>query len=296
MASPSPYTAYILDAIVADMDRFGSAEDVSLAIAEYGAGSPFDSRPIDLCYGLAAVDARTGTNALSPLVIGKGLERSAGQSKPMVVNGGTLPEAAINPMSLLGSVVVQDAYVFGSVFLRSWTASNGTHINDVEANLVRGGGGGNPLVVLREVELDEAVKWLANGDIGPAQAPSAPSGATSYKTLEIVRFLVDVSYYDSASPEKNRLKLTTVDMRRPRGALGFAEETLSVEMLPTLVRQHAAATQAQAAAQEAVKALVDTWVQLDSWSPSFIEYWRNSPMPLPERLKRYLLEELNYVV
>jgi hypothetical protein len=295
MPSPSPYTAYIFDLVVRSLDRLNAMNEVALALEEYGLGTPLFERDLDLCYGLAAVDARLASNANAELVIGTGLVRYLNNAVPNRVHTGIPPEKAFNPTLLLGSLVVQDAYAFGSVFLRAWTSVGGPAF-DVQVELVRGAGGGNPLLMLRDVPLSEALDWLAEGLVGDATVPAAPWGSTNYRTLEIMRFLINITYFDGNDSSKNRLKVIPVDQRRVRGALGFAEEALGALLVPTLVRGESATREQYAKANAAVKAMINQWVQLDSWQPNFLQYWQTSVVPMPARLRKYLEDELGYVV
>jgi hypothetical protein len=295
MPSPNPYTAYILDSVVRGLDRLNTMTETALALEEYGLGAPLAERDIDLCYGLAAVDTRSASNATAELVIGTGLARYLSDAVPDRVHTGIPPEQAFNPTDLLGSLVVQDAYAFGSVFLRAWT-SLGVPAFDVQVEIVRGGGGGNPLLMLRDVSQSEVLDWLAEGLIGEATVPATPGGSTNYRTLEIMRFMINITYFDGSDSSKNRITVIPVDQRRVRGALGFAEESLGALLIPALVRSESATQEQYAQANAAVKEMIDQWVQLDSWQPNFLQYWQTSVVPMPTRLRQYLEEELGYVV
>ena len=295
MSSPNPYTAYVFDSVVRSLDRLNAMRETALALEEYGLGAPLAERDLDLCYGLAAVDTRSASNATAELVVGTGLARYLNDAVPDQVHTGIPPEQPFNPTSLLGSLVVQDAYAFGGVFLRAWT-SVGVPAFDVQVELVRGAGGGNPLLMLRDISQSEVLDWLEEGLAGETTVPAAPGGSTNYRTLEIMRFLIDITYFDGNDSAKNRLTVIPVDQRRVRGALGFAEEALGALLVPALVRAESATQEQYTQANAAVKEMIDQWVQLDSWQPNFLQYWQTSIVPMPDRLREYLEDELGYVV
>jgi hypothetical protein len=150
--------------------------------------------------------------------------------------------------------------------------------------------------MFRDISLEEALTWLSDGKIESPQPPPAPSSSSNYQTLEIWRFLIDITYFDSADETKNRLQVIPVDVRKIRGALGFAEETLATQLVPYLVKNQTTAQDQYNTANKALKSVIDSWVQLDSWQPNFIDYWRTSSVAMPSRLREFLLEELGYVV
>ena len=295
MSSPNPNTALLFDSVIRNLDTLKTTTNIALAIEEYGIGSSLESRSLDVCYGLAAVEHRTAANANFPLVIGTGMLRYLNDETPDRILTSSPYEQPIDPTELLGSIAVQDCYAFGSVFLRAWLNS-GAPVYDIQAELVRGAGGGNPLLMLRDISQDEALDLFYNASLGDSTIPSAPSGITEYKTLEIFRFLIDITYFDSEDSLKNRFSVVPLDARRPRGALGFAEETLAVNLVPALIRGSSAAQDRYNRANTVVKEMIDQWVQLDSWQPNFLQFWQSSPVEMPSRLRDYLETELGYVV
>jgi hypothetical protein len=295
MSSPNPNTALLFNSVIRNLDTLKTTTDIALAIEEYGLGSPLETRSLDVCYGLATVEHRSAANANYPLIIGTGMLRYLSDQTPDKILTASPYEQPLDPTELLGSITVQDAYAFGSVFLRAWT-NGSTPVYDIQAELVRGAGAGNPLLMLRDISQDEALDLFFNSSLGETTIPSAPSGITEYKTLEIFKFLIDITYFDSDNSAKNRLSVIPLDNRRVRGALGFAEEALAVNLVPALIRGHSAAEEQYNRANAVVKEMIDQWVQLDSWQPNFLQFWQSSPVAMPSRLRDYLETELGYVV
>lgn len=304
MSVPSPYTALVLDRMIRAMDLTEPLPEIALALEEYGLGLPqvADPRDLDLCYGLSITEPSLSANAFAPIVIGKGLERSASLDPVLVNEAG---ELALDPFESLSSMVLQSAYVFGSIYLTSWDDTGGDHHNDVYLSLYKGGVShdGEPLILCRDVALAVAQDWLRYGIIGPA-ATVAPAGAPLdgegnpiYASLEIYRFVIDIVYYNGADARDNRYEIHYQDMRRVRGAFGFAEETLAATLVPLLVRFTDTAAGDRVKLNAAIKEVVRQWVLLPSWQPNFAAYWNSySPVEMPDRLREYLLEELAYVV
>jgi hypothetical protein len=269
--------------------------DTSLAIEEYGLGAPLEERDLDLCYGLATVETRSAINANAELIIGAGLARYLNDEVPNKIHTSSPPEQAFNPTSLLGSTVIQNAYAFGGVFLRAWK-NMGVSSFDVQVEVLRGSGGGNPLLMFKDVSQSEAISWISQNIIGQTTVPAPPGWATEYKTVEIIKFLIDIDYFDANNSSKNRINVIPVDKRKPRGALGFAEEALGAFLVPALIQSAPINQEQYNQVNESIKVMVDQWVQLDSWEPNFLSYWQTSIVEMPSRLREYLETELGYVV
>ena len=45
-----------------------------------------------------------------------------------------------------------------------------------------------------------------------------------------------------------------------------------------------------------VKQIVNTWVNLDGWSPSFVEYWATANPAMPTELKDFIENQLGIII
>lgn len=275
---PSPNTAFVFDAIVRDLDVTASAPDVALAAQEFALGMPSSTRPLDLCWGFA------------PLGIGYGPARvmtGAGVVRDTSIHQFLSAPSIADPASLLGTSRVQDAYAFGSVFLslQYYQAGFAPSIS-LPVALV---GPGSPILMSRTHDLNTAMTWLRGGHIPPTPVPSGAQ-------IELWRFVLDIEVYTPDTPANSVVSVSTVDVRRPRGWGGYAKETMSSILVPAAINFQASEGQDVTAAQAALLTLVQQWVSLKGWQPNFIDYWRSSPLALPERLHAYLAQSLGIIV
>ncbi|MGG2377334.1 hypothetical protein ACE400_29460, partial [Salmonella enterica] len=54
-------------------------------------------------------------------------------------------------------------------------------------------------------------------------------------TFELFRFILDIQYYDPNDESRNIIHVHTIDLRKIRGYGGFSEESLSVNVVPSLI-------------------------------------------------------------
>lgn len=280
--TPSKYTANVLDSLIRGRDLIYSSKDISLSLEEFAMGINLYVRDLDLCWGYAAIEPELAANYNKEAVISLGVMKQDGN----LLNVPTT-ESGLSLSSLLdvgGAEPLQDVYAFGSIYLQSNTAPLSPNVIPL---LLRGGanGTGNRLLISKDIDIDTALDSFKNGDISIA----APSGVV----LEIYRFIMDISYYDSTESYKNRIQTHLIDMRKPRGWGGYAEENMGTVLIPAAIENYNNVTDSVAESENAVKDIVNTWVQLSSWEPDFLNFWRKSGSNImPPRLERYLDEVL----
>ena len=285
-------SADMLDLLIRELDEVDVACDIVHSQQEWALGVPLETRTLDLCWGYAPVEPATSSVAGNYLVVGEGVTRGSNG----LLNSDQDSQVGLELIDLLAdvsvaggeSVAVQDAYAFGSVFLVPAVGLNGQPI--IETKLFCGEGGtGSPLLIARDVDQSKAVEWLSDGTIGAA-TPSSNSA------LEIMRFVLDIGYFDIDNPHKNRIVAVIVDLRKPRGWGGYSEEALATEVLPMVLNQYDQFTEARDDMQEGVYKLVHQWMMMSAWSPSFVDYWSDPSNALPDRLKQYLSDKFGIVI
>ena len=295
MPNPDKNSATALDGLVRGLDSFAHAKDIALAAEEFALGLPLYSRPLDLCFGLAAVDAQTAVNAFKPIVIGRGLIRES-SDVPVVIPASGL-ETAFDPLSLI-SVNVTNAFAFGSVFITSYIQNN-THQHYLSVDLVRNDlGGGTPMLVVRDVGVNDSIEWMRQGLIGPIPFPANDDtvNKTAFSSVELMRLVLDIETLNLADSKSNRIDTHIIDLRRPRGWAGYSEETMASILTPLINQNKLDIDDQYSEAAKAVLGTVQAWVGLSDWYPSFIAYWQTSGNNLPVRLKSYLLTEMGIVI
>jgi hypothetical protein len=282
--SPNKYTANVLDSMLRGRDLIYSSQDTSLSLEEFAMGVNLTVRDLDLCWGYASVEPQLTTNYAKEAVISIGVTRQEGDllNIPSVESGLSLSSL----LDIGGAEPLQNVYAFGSIFLQSNTAPTAPTIVPL---LLRGGtnGTGTRILMNKDFDIDTAISALQNGDITPVAPPS------SGFILEIYRFIMDITYYDSNESYKNRIETHLIDVRKPRGWGGYAEENMGVTLIPAAITNYNNVIAGVNISENAVQNIVNTWVQLPTWEPDFLHYWQKSGSNImPARLEQYLSEVL----
>jgi len=281
MASPSVYTANTLDAIVRSLSLATETQDVLLAAEEFALGIPLATRTLDLCWGYAPIEGELAANSNKELVISQGLTRRSGT---LATVQNTETGFAVASATYLGSDKLQNVYAYGSVFLVDASPKP-----TIEVKLLRGGTGGtgSPILSARDYDITAAIQMVYREDI-PTITP--PAGTV----LEIVRFVLDITYYNGGPSPQNKVKMYLIDSRKPRGWGGYAEENMGLHITPALILNYRSTKETTDEAKNHVKNIVSEWVNLPSWEPNFLEFWKKSGSnKMPVRLEQFLLDELD---
>jgi len=280
--SPNKYTANVLDSMIRGRDLVYSSLDISLSLEEFAIGVNLSVRNLDLCWGYAAIEPQRDINYDKEAVISLGVSKQNGYLLNVPIY-----EEGLSLSSLLGSgEPLQNVYAFGSIYLQ-------TNISPASPSVVplllRGGSGGTGtrLLMSKDIEVDTVIDAFKSGDF-PIVAPPM-----SGSVLEIYRFVMDIAYYDTNASYKNRIQTHLIDMRKPRGWGGYAEENMGVILIPAAIANYNNVTIGVEDSENAVKDVVETWVQLTTWEPDFLQFWKKSGSNvMPGRLERYLYEVL----
>jgi hypothetical protein len=281
--SPNKNTAHVLDSMIRGRDLIYNSEDISLSLEEFAMGVNLSVRDFDLCWGYAPIEPQLSANYNKEAIIGVGVSRQDGS----LLNVPT-DESGLSLSSLLdigGAEPLQNVYALGSIYLSTNTAPA---VPTITPLLLRGGAGGtgSRILINKDVDIDTIIDSFKNGDF-PTITP--PAGVV----LEICRFIMDISYYDSSESYKNRIQTHLIDLRKPRGWGGYAEETMGAVLIPAAINNYNNVSNSVIESEKAVKDIVETWVYLTTWEPDFLNFWKKSGSNImPPRLERYLNEKL----
>lgn len=283
---PNKHTANVLDALIRGRDLIYKSKDITLSLEEFAMGSPLFSRDFDLCWGFAAIEPELPENYGKELVISTGVSRLDGDLLNIPDS-----EEGLSLSSLLdvgGSEPLQNVYAIGSVFLG---VDEYPDSPDIVPLLLRGGDGtGRRVLLSKDIDVDIIIDSLKNGDF-----PSVVSPDYDF-VIEIYRFVLDITYYHPTDTYKNRIQTHLIDMRKPRGWGGYAEENMGVVLIPATISNYENVTIGVNQSEKAVKDIINTWINL-AWEPDFLQFWKKSGSNImPTRLERYLEEELGIVL
>lgn len=277
-------TAIILNNLLLNLDRLIESEDIYLGLEEFALGVPEGIRDLDLCWGYAKVEPSTSNLALNEVTLGKGVSRNYNGD----LNDITYNFNAFNVTSLLpSSQTLEDVYGFGSIFLTPNNTLGEPPV--ISADIVKGSSSGSPLLMTRELDLKVVLNMMKEEEVQAAEKPESNS-------LEIFKFLININYYNSSYPELKNVELYYHDKRLPRGWGGFADEFLSTNISQYIIYKKEDYTDYLNTIQENIYNIVKYWINLRSWSPSFIDYWNTHSANMPDKLKTYLELEFGIII
>jgi len=284
--SPNEYSATILDNLVKSLDILYVGVDYSASIKEHSLGADFTLQNIELGYGLSAIQSNNPNNLLNILVLGKGYSKSTLGGYDLIPTSGN--ETGLNLNNILTtSTIYENCYIIGSMFL-SLDGSNNPVISVGLSKPVNDPTSSDPIVIYKDISFEEVEKIVNNS----SEIVSSSGYAVS---LELFKFILDVDYYNG-NYTSARVSLYMIDERKTRGVLTFAEETLAFSFMNALNQNYELTQRIYDRTKSNIKTIIDSWVSLSSWDPSFVEYWTTPGHTLPTNLKNFLQNELGIIV
>lgn len=282
--SPSYYSAILLDNMVSSLSIIEDGVDYALSLKEHSAGTDLSSYDLEIGYGFSSIKTNKSANLLKILSIGKGLSKTPSGLSYLPISA---DETGFTIQDLISfSNIYKNCYLFGSVFL----ALNGSNtiITTALSKPVSNPSGTEPLIICKDIDLQDAIDMT-----GLSSEISTTSG---YSTeIELFKFVFDIDYYDGDS-KSARLGLYLIDNRKTRGVLAYADEDLSFSFISTLNQNYINNQRIYNRAKSNIKLIVNDWVSLSSWDPSFVGYWTTPGNTLPTNLKNFLQNELGIIV
>lgn len=284
--SPSEYSAIILDNLVKSLDILYAGVDYSASIKEHSLGANFTTQDIELGYGLSAIKSNNPSNLLNILVLGKGYSKSTLGGYDLIPTSGNETGLSLNDILTTGTIY-ENCYIIGSVFL----SLDGFNNPIITANLFKPANdpsSSDSIIIYKDITFEDVEKIVNN-----STEIVSSSGYTT--TLELFRFILDVDYYNG-NLSSARALLYIIDDRKTRGVLTFAEETLAFSFMNALNQNYLSTQRIYDRTKTNIKTIINDWVSLSSWDPSFVEYWTTPGHTLPTNLKNFLQNELGIIV
>ena len=277
-------TANLLNELILNLDKMTIGEDIFLGLEEFSLGLPAAPREIDLCWGFAKSEPSTTALASHEVTIGKGVTRnSTGDLDSVQYDFTSLDLTTLLP----SAITLKNIYAFGSIYM----TPNATVGNppDLESALVKGVSGGVNLFMTNDLNLETIFNMMQVEEVPAAEKPESNS-------LEIYKFLLNINYYNSLSPELKDVEIYFFDKRIPRGWGGFADEFMAANITSYVVFKKEDYTDYLDTIQQSVYNIVKNWINLRSWSPNFLDYWDANSASMPDRLRDYLELEFSLII
>jgi hypothetical protein len=284
--SPSEYSAIILDNLVKSLDILYVGVDYSAAVKEHSLGADFTTQDIELGYGLSAIQSNNSANLLNILVLGKGYSKSTLGGYDLIPTSGNETGLSLNNI-LSTSTIYENCYIIGSVFL----SLDGSNNPVITANLFKPSGdpsSSDSVIIYKDISYEDVEKIVNN-------STEIVSSSGYSVSLELFRFILDVDYYDG-NLSSARAALYIIDDRKTRGVLTFAEENLAFSFMNALNLNYQLTQRIYNTTKSNIKTIINDWVSLSSWDPSFVGYWTTPGHTLPTNLKNFLENELGIIV
>lgn len=280
-------SAEIMNNLVVALDKSYNCLDYALSAQEYALSYNTVERNLQLLYGLSNLQSSGISMIEETLVFGKGLIKSQTDS-----NNLQLPvlakELGFKVTDILGNIYESsNAYAFGVIYLTS-DVSEG---EELVFSLARPSSapGGDPFLISKDVSLDDAENIIRTSLDFVYPVP-----AKDYY-LEIYKFIADIEIYDNTI-KNSRVFFKIIDERKPRGYFGYSEEKISKVMVPQIIRNYQSIQELYNMQKVYVRSIMDSWVGSNDWSPSFVNFWRNSNKTLPTPLLNYLQNEMSIII
>ncbi len=285
MVSTQIATAELINNYILETDKLNEGQDIYLSLQEFALGLPDAQRNLDLCWGYASVEPQNSTQSLYEINLGRGITRNSTGNLDIFVYDTNY----FNLSSLLPpGVAYSNVYAFGSIYMSPDTVGSDSTVS-FDPVILKGESSGTPLFMCKDIDIETVYTMLQNDVIEAAIAPEANS-------IELYRFILDITYYNSSNPELKNIEIYLFDKRKPRGWGGFNDEIMGTSLTPYLIYKKEDFDNFLTSAQQDVYNLVKGWMNMRIWSPTFIDYWLANSSDMPVRLKQYLDEKFSIVI
>lgn len=283
---PNNLSATILDNLVKSLDILIVGLDFSKSIKEHSLGADIETRDLEVGYGLSSIISNSFDYLLSIAVLGKGYVKSVLGGYNVAFNNKN--QTGISLADIINnSDIYNNCYFIGAINLALDGSNNpilSTNLFTPSIDLTAT----EPFIIYKDISLEEVTNIV--------NFSSDFISNSGYNTsIELYRFILDVDYYDG-STQSARAALYLIDNRQISGVLTFAEESLAFSFMNALNQNYSLTQRIYEKTKTNIKTIVNDWVSLSSWEPSFVGYWNLPGNTLPTNLKNFLETELGIIV
>lgn len=286
--TPNYASAVILNNLVLAYNKTASTTNITRSIVNYCLANNTSS-VLNLNYGLSVVNPNNSNNMNNIIVFGKGLCTTDLQDGLVEV-----PDTSTNQFGFTLSHIldfsdeISDCYILGAADLTS--RNSGVNIEFSLAKPSADPNGEN-IIFSKDISL-ETVKDILK--YSTEIVFPAPTTNSNYSFL-LCKFIIDVEKYVD-DYNKDRAFISVYDQRQPSGYFGLAEEKLYTAMIMNVLQADLDINNTANVELNNVKQIVNTWINLDSWSPSFTQYWATADPAMPTELKDFIENQLGIII
>jgi hypothetical protein len=282
---PNYASALILNNLVKAYNITNNTVDISTSMLEYSMPLVNENLDNKLGYGLSFLDANISSLKNKIFTLGKGVCQSNLFSGPAEIPDSTNNQFGYTTSEILnGLTEIGNCIVLGAAYL---TFSQSGF--DIEFSLAKSANDptGDTIIFAKDISISDVENILEySTDI----VFPFPTGNESTSLL-LYKFILDVEKYYNEY-KKDRVFIIVKDVRKPRGYLGIPQENAFTNIVPRLIQGDRDILGLQAKELESVKLIVQKWIDLSSWDPSFVDYWNTANPGLPSELQNFIENEL----
>jgi hypothetical protein len=285
---PNYASAVILNNLILAYNQTLSTTPVSRSIVNYCLANNAEAS-LNLNYGLSIVNPNNSNHMNDMIVFGKGLCTTDLSTSLVEVPNANLNQFGFTLSDILDfSDEISNCYILGAAYL----TSRNTGVT-VEFSLAKpsANSAGENIIFSKDISLDYVKDILKYSTEIVFPEPTANP---NYSFL-LCKFIIDVEKFVD-DYNKNRAFIKIIDERMPSGYFGLAEEKLYTTMIMNILQADTDINNTANVELNNIKQIVNTWVNLDSWSPSFVGYWVTADPAMPTELKDFIENQLGIII
>lgn len=272
-SSPNYNSAVILNNLVKAYDISNTAIAKSNNIKNFALSYNDDLDVLKLNYGLKNISPVSFSNIEDILILGKGLiQKTSFYETPDIIEN--LFGFSIYDI-YNGTESLSNCYLLGAVYL---TFDNETV--DFDFQFAKPINQSEILIFHKDTKLENVKNILLFSN-------EIEFTSQSENSILLYKFILDIESFQNER-RLDRYFFYLYDLRMPEGLFGLTEETLYSVMIVDLLRASDRIENAVNAELIYIKDIINKWISLDSWEPSFTGYWQVSENPMPEELKSFI--------
>lgn len=281
---PNYASAVILNNAVKAYNILESKQDISVSMEEFAANFDSVQKDIYLLYGLKNISPNNSEFVNSILVFGKGLVKSNLLNNIVELPSTTTNQTGYRLTEILGNNTdISNCYVFAALYAICDGANISLEISLGKSALDKNG---DVFIISNDIDLDSAkdIAYYSTDIVYPTNAQ---------QSVLLYKFIINVETYDGID-KNSRAFITIIDERKPRSFYSISDDKASSVMTPAMFKFADYYEYMRDIQYNSLTQVINDWINLDSWSPSFAHYWYAANPSLPAELKDFILYEIGY--
>lgn len=286
---PSYASAVILNNLVKAYNLTKKTVPISQSIENFCLGYNDESKSFKLNYGLSILENINASNQQKTVIFGKGVSKDIDSPGIMEIPNSILNSFGFDIYQIFQpSDNLSNCYVLGAAYLTFENDSNEVQFVIAKSSMDITG---DDLIFSRDLTLEYMEDILHNSTDIVFPEPTADSS----KSVLLYKFIIDIDNFVN-DRKLDRFFIYFYDMRNPKGLFSLSEENLFLNLIPNIIIGNQQIISMKNVELDNIKTVIQSWVDLENWVPSFEFYWANSNVPLPDELKEFLEIELGITI